>query len=144
MRLPTLPRAARAAVAGASLLGAAALAACAPEEPPQTTIPRLSESGTLFGVLLESGVGPGIRTSDLELARDAAERAHQARIGGSVEWANPETGNRGSVTAIREGFAQNGAFCREYRQAATVAGRTEQVFGIVCRQPDGAWRLASS
>jgi len=144
MRLRTFPRAARAAVAGAVLLGTAALGACAPEEPPQTALPVGTEAGTLFGVLLASGIGPGIRTSDLELARAAAERAHDARIGGSVEWANPETGNSGSVTAIREGYAQNGAFCREYRQAATVGGRTEQVFGVVCRRADGAWRLASS
>ncbi len=124
-----------------------ALAACAAPTaapPAPQPLPRLSEPGTLFGALLASDVGAGIRGSDVPFARKAIEEAHATRAGARLEWRNPETGNAGSVTPIREGYAQNGAFCREYHQSLTVSGRTGQVLGISCRQPDGQWRLVSN
>jgi surface antigen len=123
------------------------LAACTPQlasPPASQPVPRLSEPGTLFGALLAGNVGAGISGSDVPIARQAIADAHATRAGARVEWRNPETGNGGSITPIREGYAQNGAFCREYHQSLTVAGRTEQVLGISCRQPDGQWRLVSN
>ena len=124
-----------------------ALAACATPTaapPAPQPLPRLSESGTLFGALLASDVGAGIRGSDVPFARKVIDAAHGTRAGARLEWRNPETGNAGSVTPIREGYAQNGAFCREYHQSMTVSGRTGQVLGVTCRQPDGQWRLVSN
>lgn len=37
--------------------------------------------------------------------------------------------------------AANGLTCREYQATATVAGRTQNVYGTACLQPDGAWRI---
>lgn len=37
--------------------------------------------------------------------------------------------------------AANGLTCREYQTTATVAGRTQNVYGTACLQPDGAWRI---
>jgi len=124
-----------------------ALGACATPiatAPTPQPLPRLSEPGTLFGALLASDVGAGILGSDVPLARRAVEEAHGTRAGARLEWRNPETGNAGSVTPVREGYAQDGSFCREYHQSLTVSGRTGQVLGISCRQPDGQWRLVSN
>jgi len=112
----------------------ATVAACTNDQtPPQATQPaaRLSEPGTLLGALLASEVGAGVRESDVPLAQQAAIQ-------------NPETGNSGAITPVREGYAPDGRFCREYQQSVTAQGRTGAVFGITCRQPDGGWRLASN
>jgi surface antigen len=31
--------------------------------------------------------------------------------------------------------------CREYSLDAEIGGKTEQVYGTACRQPDGSWRI---
>jgi len=125
----------------------ATVAACTNDQtPPQATQPaaRLSEPGTLLGALLASEVGAGVRESDVPLAQQAAIQAHSTRVGAEVTWKNPETGNSGAITPVREGYAPDGRFCREYQQSVTAQGRTGAVFGITCRQPDGGWRLASN
>ena len=63
-------------------------------------------------------------------------------IGQQVAWRNPDNGNQGTVTPIREGNdTSTGAYCREYQQTVTVNGRTEQAYGTACRQPDGSWKI---
>ena len=37
----------------------------------------------------------------------------------------------------------SGRYCREYTTEAVVGGRTKQVYGTACRQPDGSWQLVS-
>jgi len=46
------------------------------------------------------------------------------------------------VTAVREGFAENGEFCREFQQEVRVGGRTERRYGPACRQEDGDCGIA--
>lgn len=31
--------------------------------------------------------------------------------------------------------------CREYQSSTTIDGRPQQVYGTVCLQPDGSWRI---
>jgi surface antigen len=31
--------------------------------------------------------------------------------------------------------------CREYTLDATIGGKTEQIYGTACRQPDGSWKV---
>jgi hypothetical protein len=86
----------------------------------------------------------------LDVLNEAQERAHEeaqirataAPIGERIIW--NDGGATGSVTAVREGTSTQGRYCREFQQAVTVGGRTEQAYGTACQQPDGSWEIVST
>jgi surface antigen len=63
--------------------------------------------------------------------------------GQAVQWRNPDTGHFGTVTPMRTTTRPDEQYCREFQQTITVSGRTEEAFGIACRQPDGTWRIVA-
>ncbi|MFX8887426.1 RT0821/Lpp0805 family surface protein, partial [Acinetobacter baumannii] len=73
----------------------------------------------------------------------AAQKAYVAPIGDPVRWTNPANGHSGAITATRDGFTINGAYCREYQQTINVAERSHQAFGTACRQPTGTWKIVN-
>jgi len=98
--------------------------------------------GTLGGAFLGNSIGQSLDRADQAYARQAAIGAQSAPIGAPVAWRNPDSGNYGSVVAIREGAnTVTGAYCREYQKTVTVGGKTEQAYGTACRQPDGSWKV---
>jgi surface antigen len=99
--------------------------------------------GTLLGALLGSEVGRSLDKADLAYANQANQRAQAAPMQQTIQWSNPETGNYGTVTPVREGRAQDGSYCREFQQTVTIGGKTESAFGTACRQPDGTWRVVN-
>lgn len=99
--------------------------------------------GTLLGALVGSEVGRSLDKADLAYANQANQRAQAAPINQPIQWSNPETGNYGTVTPVREGRTQNGAYCREFQQTVTIGGKTESAYGTACRQPDGTWKVNS-
>jgi len=74
-----------------------------------------------------------------------AHRAYLAAaagpIGHTVAWHNPNTGNRGSFTPLRDGTSTYGRYCREFQQQVIIAGRREVAYGTACRQADGSWQM---
>ncbi|MGQ0664068.1 MAG: RT0821/Lpp0805 family surface protein [Pseudomonadota bacterium] len=100
-------------------------------------------AGTLLGALIGQEVGKSLDRADIAYANRAQSRAYAAPIGAQIAWSNPDSGNRGMLTPIREGRNQaSGEVCREFHETIQVGGRTEQGYGIACRQADGSWRLA--
>lgn len=99
--------------------------------------------GVLVGALMGSNIGRSMDDVDRLKADRAAHRAHSEPLGSTITWNNPDSGNRGTVTPVRDGTMENGQYCREYRQTITVAGKTQDGYGIACQQPDGSWRLVS-
>ena len=74
--------------------------------------------------------------------RQAEQQAHSAPIGDRIVWNNPDSGNSGTVTPVREGTnANSGAYCREYQTTVTVGGRDQEAYGTACQQPDGSWKV---
>ncbi len=72
----------------------------------------------------------------------AERRALAAPAGCRVPWHNPDTGHRGDVTVVRHGRdSRTGEYCREYQTKVTVGGRSEDAYGLACRQPDGSWKI---
>jgi surface antigen len=67
--------------------------------------------------------------------------AHQAPLGETIVWNNPDSGRSGTVTPVRDGSSSSGLYCREFQQTITVSGRTETAYGTACRQPDGTWKI---
>ena len=59
--------------------------------------------GALGGALLGNSVGRSLDRADRIHADRAAQAAHSASIGEPVAWRNPDSGNSGSVTPVREG-----------------------------------------
>lgn len=63
-------------------------------------------------------------------------------VGQQIAWNNPQTGNSGTITPIREGTSQTtGWYCREYQTTVRIGRRDEQAYGTACRQPDGSWQI---
>tara|TARA_Y100001968_G_C19326332_1_gene701946 strand:+ start:364 stop:837 length:474 start_codon:yes stop_codon:yes gene_type:complete len=100
--------------------------------------------GALLGAFAGNEIGKSLDKADqVELAR-AGEKARTVPIGKRVDWSNPDSGNSGSVTPIREGRqVGSGNYCREFKQTVTIDGRTEEAYGVACRQPDGSWKISS-
>jgi surface antigen len=101
-------------------------------------------AGTLLGALIGSEVGRSLDKADLAYANNANQRAQSAPLNQPIQWNNPETGNYGTITPVRDGTDQRtGAYCREFQQTVTIGGKTESAYGTACRQPDGTWKVVS-
>jgi hypothetical protein len=91
-----------------------------------------------------------ITLSALSLLTVAQERAHEqaqidattAPVGSTIVWNDANAS--GSVTVTRDGRSTDGQYCREYQQAVTVGGQSQQAYGTACMQPDGAWRIVNT
>lgn len=100
-------------------------------------------AGVLIGALLGSQVGKGLDSVDKLKANQAIQGAQAAPLNETIAWNNPETGNSGTVTPVRDGTSSTGAYCREFQQTVTVGGKTEEAYGTACRQPDGSWQIVN-
>jgi len=94
--------------------------------------------GVLLGAALGNAIFRGMDGADQGCFVQTLERAP---TGQQVIWNNPDNGARYTVVPTRTFEQSPGSFCREYTSRAVVGGRTEQVAGTACRQPDGAWKI---
>ena len=97
--------------------------------------------GVLVGGLVGRGIGQSLDRMDKMHANQAYQKAQYAPIGQPIRWNNPNSGNSGFVTPVREGNHNNGAYCREYTTTVNIGGRSESAHGTACRQPDGSWKM---
>jgi surface antigen len=98
-------------------------------------------AGVLIGGLIGSEIGRTMDEQDEMRANQAVTEAHQAPLGETIVWNNPDSGHSGTVTPVRDGSTSSGLYCREFQQTITVSGRTETAYGTACRQPDGTWKI---
>lgn len=99
--------------------------------------------GTLLGALAGSSIGASLDKADLMYANRATQKAYTAPVGETISWNNPDTGNSGTVTPVKEGTSTSGRYCREYSQTINVGGRSEKAFGTACKNPDGTWQIVN-
>lgn len=97
--------------------------------------------GTLLGALAGSEIGRSLDKADMMYAERAQSQAYQAPIGQTITWNNPDSGNSGTFTPVRDGTSNSGRYCREYSQTIYVDGRQQTGYGTACRAPDGSWEL---
>lgn len=100
-------------------------------------------AGVLLGALVGSDIGRSLDKADLAYANQAQNRAYSAPVGETVTWNNPESGNYGTYTPVRDGYSSSGRYCREYQQTIVVGGREESAYGTACQQPNGDWEIVS-
>ena len=99
--------------------------------------------GTLLGAWVGNEIGSSLDKADYAYAQQAEQRAYTAPIGQTISWNNPQSGNYGSVTPIRDGATASGDYCREYEQTIYVNGRAETGVGVACKRSDGSWDIVS-
>lgn len=97
--------------------------------------------GALLGAYAGSEVGKSLDSADRMAAGRAEQQAHSAPMGQTINWNNPDSGNYGTYTPVRDGQDTAGNYCREYQSTVNVGGKTEQAYGTACRQPDGSWKI---
>lgn len=100
-------------------------------------------AGTLLGAYVGSEIGKSLDRADQQAMASAQQRAYAAPVGETITWNNPDSGNRGTITPVRDGYATSGSYCREYRTTVTIDGRREEALGTACQQPDGTWRVVN-
>ncbi len=97
--------------------------------------------GMLLGRLIGGAIGTSLDQRDQQLAIQAAQQSFQGPVGQPNPWRNPDSGNSGEITTVREFQNDLGEVCREYRETVRTAdGQQEVVTGIACRGGDGVWR----
>ena len=97
--------------------------------------------GTLLGAAVGNMAGASLDRADQTYAQRAEQQAYAAPVGQTIRWNNPQSGNAGSYTPLRDGYSQTGEYCREYQTTISVGGRLQETYGTTCRQPDGTWRI---
>lgn len=100
-------------------------------------------TGVLLGGFIGNRLGSTVDESDRRQASYAEQRAYSAPVGQQITWNNPQNGNTGTITPVRDGYANNGAYCREFQQTIVVGGQQKQGYGTACQQPDGSWKIVS-
>lgn len=98
-------------------------------------------TGVLLGGFLGNRAGSMVDEGDRTAASKAEYRAYSAPVGQQITWNNPNNGNSGVITPVKDGYAQNGAYCREFQQNINVGGQQQQGYGTACQQPDGSWKI---
>ena len=78
--------------------------------------------------------------SDYEIIGETVETLlHQEQIGMSIQWKNPENGNKGKFSLAQQ-TTQNGHPCKEIYGEVVLRKRKKYVGKvIVCMLPDGTW-----
>src|SRR5437660_12923556 len=66
--------------------------------------------GVLIGGLLGSETGKSLDRADAAYAQQATAAAASAPYGQTVQWSNPQTGNWGTVTPLRQGHTDTGTY----------------------------------
>jgi len=102
-----------------------------------------SVAGALLGAWAGNKIVQGMTAKDRSYYGNAASEAYTAPAGQTITWYNPDSGNQGTITPMRNGRNSSGELCREYQQTITVGGRTQRAYGTACRQADGSWKIVS-
>ena len=97
-------------------------------------------AGVLLGALVGSSIGRSMGAADQHCVGKTLEAAPDNQ---TIAWRNPDANAAYTVTPVKTFQDRSGRYCREYTTEAVVGGRTEQVYGTACRQPDGSWQLVS-
>jgi surface antigen len=96
--------------------------------------------GTILGVIVGGSIGREMDRIDQNCVGQILEHAPDRQ---RIVWADHDNNSRYSVEPGRTFQQANGRYCREYTTTAQIGGRSEQVYGTACRQPDGSWQLVN-
>ena len=97
--------------------------------------------GAFIGGAIGQSIGEQLDEADKIMASGAYTQAlERTPSNESVVWENPDSGNYGSFTPVRN-YQANNRYCREYNQEVVIGGAKQEAYGTACRQPDGSWQV---
>lgn len=99
--------------------------------------------GAVLGGMIGNEIGRSLDKADQMYANRAMDQAATAPVNRTISWNNPESGNYGYVTPVRDGRSNDGRYCREYQQTIYIDGRAQTANGTACQNKDGTWDLAN-
>jgi surface antigen len=94
-------------------------------------------AGTVIGYLVGQSIGRQMDAVDQTCTGQTLEYMPDQV---PVSWRDPDSGLDYTVTPVNTWRNPDGRYCREYTTRATIGGRSEQLYGQACRQPDGSWQ----
>lgn len=97
--------------------------------------------GAVAGAVIGNAVGKSMDNADKARMNQTLE---SNPAGQPAYWTNSNTGTTYTVTPTQNITVDGNPYCREYRSKAVIAGKTQQMYGTACRQPDGTWKMVSS
>ena len=98
--------------------------------------------GTLLGAWLGNETGRSLDAADRMAIEQTTHRALEHNsVGTTSSWRNPNTGRSGTSTPVRTYRTAQGFDCKDFVNTLTGDGKTQEVPGRACRQPDGTWKL---
>jgi len=79
---------------------------------------------------------------DLAYAKAAAtEVLRRGEKDASIDWENPTTGARGTVTPIASSYTQAGQTCRDFLASYVTKTAQSWLQGEACQEPQGGWQV---
>lgn len=96
--------------------------------------------GAILGALVGGTIGRSMDQLDQNCVGQILEHAEDGR---TVVWNNPDIDARYQVTPAETYRNHEGRYCREYTTSSVIAGKSQEVYGTACRQPDGSWAFGS-
>ncbi len=97
--------------------------------------------GVLIGAFVGNQIGKSLDAADRQRMLAAQQAAYTAPVGQQIVWNNPNSGNNGSITPVKDGTDASGNQCREFQTTVVIGGQSQQAYGTACRQPDGSWKV---
>lgn len=95
-------------------------------------------AGAIIGALVGGTIGHSMDSSDQSKTYYTLDHNGKNR---STTWTNTKNGTTYTVTPVSKRFTVNGNHnCRKFRTSAMVDGKTENMYGVACRQADGSWK----
>jgi surface antigen len=81
---------------------------------------------------------------DLAYAKAAAsEVLKRGEKDASLDWENPTTGARGTVTPIAQAYSSDGKTCRDFLASYVQGSAQSWLKGEACKPDKGAWQVRS-
>jgi surface antigen len=98
-------------------------------------------AGALAGAYIGGSIGRSMDMADRARMNSAFENN---AVGQPAYWQNAQTGASYDVVPVRNVSYEGNRYCREYRSAAYIGGKKQQIYGTACRQRDGSWQVMNS
>lgn len=83
-----------------------------------------------------------IKAKDMQAMAQARAKALESEISGTkVSWANPDSGNSGTMMPVQTWRTKTGQYCREFQESITIDGTVRVERGVACRSDQGLWKV---
>lgn len=97
--------------------------------------------GAIAGSMIGGQIGADLDERDRLEQQRAFSNATSAPLGTNIHWRNINSGHHGSVTPIKEGYNEQGHYCRGVSQTIIVDNKEYHRYSKVCQYDHNNWYL---